>query len=113
MGMASGYDWWTVRVIDCAKVVQVPVTPGLVQVSVLPPAVPATGNVPVQAPAVVEFHVSVPEKPVTVVTPETVPIACEVAHVPDTELPAWARFMAKSMVYWKEIWGQGHRLPGT
>jgi len=98
------------------KVVQLPLTPELVelvQFSVAPPAVPKTENVTVQAPAVVEFHVSEPEKLVAVVAPETLPIACEVAHVPDTELPAWVRSITKARVFSKTNWGQGQGPPGT
>ncbi len=61
--------------IDVGKLVQFPVTVGLVQFRVFPPADPETANVPVQAApvVVVAFQVNAPEKLVVVVAPETVP----------------------------------------
>jgi hypothetical protein len=56
-------------VIEVGKLVQVPVTTGLVQFRVFLPADPETENVPVHAPpfVAVEFHVNVPEKLLEVV----------------------------------------------
>ena len=77
------------------RFVQLPVTAGLVQLSVFPPADPETAKFPVQAvPFVaVEFQVAVPEKLLAVVVPEIVPFPWAVLHVPDTELPAWDKPM--------------------
>ena len=87
--------------MDVGKFVQFPVTPGLVQLSVFPPAVPETANVPVHAPPAVdtELNVNVPVKLVALVEPDTVPFACEVAHVPDTVEPDWLRFINTAMMY--------------
>jgi hypothetical protein len=69
---------------------QLPVTPELVHVIVLPPAFPETASVPEQAPPglLVATNVNVPEKVVGPVVPETVPLKLPlvVAHVPDTVL---------------------------
>jgi hypothetical protein len=96
-------------VIDVGKFVQFDVTAGLVQFTVFPPAVPETAKLPVQAVPVVdvEFHVNVPEKLLFVVAPETVPLApllpkALLDHVPETELPAWVRFITISVR--KEPW---------
>lgn len=72
---------------------QLPVTPGLVQVNVLPPTRPERANVPVQVPPDIDIalKVAVPLKPPVVVTPEIVPLQFWVDQVPVTVEPAWDR----------------------
>ena len=71
----------------------VPLTPGLFQTTVLPPAAPEAANVPVHGvPFVaVALKVKLPEKLLAVVVPATVPLKAAVAHVPLTLAPAWLR----------------------
>ncbi len=73
-------------VIPVGKLLQFAVTAGLVHATVLPPAGPATANVPVHGVPllVVAFHVNVPEKLDGVVVPVTVPLPCAVVQVPVT-----------------------------
>jgi hypothetical protein len=87
-------------VIDVGKLVQFAVTPGLVHVNVLPPALPDTARLPVQAePSVaVELKVNVPAKLRAVVVPETVPFVPLIDQLPDTELPACVRFIRMAAV---------------
>jgi hypothetical protein len=78
--------------MEVRRLLQFPVTPGLVHVNVFPPAFPDTAKVPVQAPPVVlvALKVNVPEKLVAVVVPETVPFAARSplsAQVPVNCLP--------------------------
>jgi hypothetical protein len=89
------------KVIAVGRLVQFPVTAGLVQLIAVPPAEPDTGSVPVHALPVVDvpFHVSVPEKALVVAVPETVPFVSDVDHVPDTELPACVRVMTSAALY--------------
>lgn len=79
---------------------QSPVTPGLIQLSVFPPADPETANVPVQALPVVEIvlYENVPVNVDVSVVPEIVPFADAVAHVPDTEPLDSVRFMTMAMM---------------
>jgi hypothetical protein len=60
--------------------------------------------------------VKVPEKVLVVVAPEAVPFAVAVDHVPDTELPAWERFIVNGTMYEPPTWAFCHvpdQFPAT
>lgn len=89
------YDFETAKVILVGgSPAHPPVTPGLVQVSALPPAAPETVSEPLQVVPVTLFMmvtVNVPENVVAVVVPLTLPVfgavPFVVCQVPDTALP--------------------------
>jgi len=83
------------------SLVQLPPTPGLVHVSVFPPAGPETDSVPlhaVPAPGLLMLIVHGPENDVAVVVPATLPVFGTVppvvCHVPLTAAPLCVSVMA-------------------
>ena len=79
---------------------QFPVTPGLVHVSVLPPADPDADSVPLHEVPVVGFvivMVNVPANELVAAVPPTVPllgtVPLVVCQVPPTAVPLCVRFM--------------------
>jgi len=86
--------------------VQPPPTPGLVHISVVPPAVPETVSVPLHVPPVglMMAMVNVPEKEFVVVAPPTEPlletVPPVVCHVPLTFAPLWVRLKLTGCEIW-------------